>query len=62
MKYIDSVIRIHTDNVTFNKEHDDVLYESKTFKLTKEAKTTGLIVRLLQNFKDDVLDDEEIDN
>jgi hypothetical protein len=43
IKYIDSVIRIHTDNVTFNEEHDDVVFQSKTFKLTKEEKTTGLI-------------------
>ena len=45
-KYIDDVVRIHTDNVTFKKKHDDVVFESKTFKLLKEDKTTGLI-----NFK-----------
>lgn len=44
MKYIEDVIRIHTDNVTFNKEHDDVMYESKTVKLSKEDKTTGRIM------------------
>lgn len=45
MEYIDDVVRIHTDNVTFNKEHDDVLekYSTKMLKLTKENKTTGLI-------------------
>jgi hypothetical protein len=42
-KYIDDVIRIHTDNVTFKAKHDDVICQSKTFKLTKEEKTTGLI-------------------
>ena len=41
MKYIKDVVRIHTDNVTFNKEHDDVIYETKTMKLVKEDKTTG---------------------
>ena len=43
IKYIDDVVRICTDNITFNKVHDDVVFESKTFKLTKEAKTTGII-------------------
>lgn len=76
IQYIDDVIRIHTDNVTFNKEHDDILYATKTFKLTKEAKTTGLIEwrrcdcyknytntkYMTKNFKDDVLDDEENDD
>jgi hypothetical protein len=71
IKYIDSVIRLHTDNVTFNKQHDDVVFESKTFKLTKENKTTGLIEwrrcdcyknytdekYTTKNFKDDLLDD-----
>lgn len=41
MKYIDDVVRIHTDNVTFNKQHDDVIYETKAMKLVKENKTTG---------------------
>src|ERR1700722_5756341 len=43
IKYIDDVIRIHTDNITFNKEHDNVIFHQKTFKLTKELKTTGEI-------------------
>jgi hypothetical protein len=43
VKYIDDVVRICIDNVTFNKEHDDVIFESKTFKLCKEEKSTGLI-------------------
>ena len=30
-------------NVTFNKVHDDVIFQASTFKLTKENKTTGLI-------------------
>ena len=34
-------VRIHTDNVTFNKQHDDVIYETKAMKLVKENKTTG---------------------
>lgn len=42
-KYIDDVIRIHTDNVTFDTEHDDVCFEKDTFKLIKEEKTTGKI-------------------
>lgn len=42
--YIDDVVRIHTDNVTFNKEHDDVMDGTTEYmKLTKEDKTTGLI-------------------
>jgi hypothetical protein len=43
IKYIDDVIRICCDNVTFDKPHDDVIFKSKTFKLTKELKTCGLI-------------------
>ena len=42
-KYIDSVVRIHTDCVCFNERRDDVIFQLKTFKLTKENKTTGLI-------------------
>lgn len=43
-EYIDDVVRIHTDNVTFNKEHDDVMTKTEQgFKLTKEKKTTGKI-------------------
>jgi hypothetical protein len=41
MIYIDDVVRIHTDNVTFNKQHDDVICERKAMKLAKEDKTTG---------------------
>ena len=43
LKYIDDVVRICVDNVTFDKEHDDVMYHTNTFKLVKEKKTTGLI-------------------
>ena len=43
IKYIDDVVRILIDNVTFNKVHDDVVFQANTFKLTKEAKTTGII-------------------
>ena len=43
IKYIDDVVRICVDNVTFNKVHDDVVFQANTFKLTKENKTTGLI-------------------
>ena len=45
LKYIDDVVRIHTYNITFNKQHDDVieLFKSKTMTLTKEDKTTGTI-------------------
>ena len=44
MLYIDDVVRIHTDNVTFNKEHDDVMVKYSSFPtLIKEAKTSGLI-------------------
>ena len=43
IKYIDDVVRICTDNITFNKVHDDVVFQASTFKLTKEAKTTGEI-------------------
>jgi len=44
IQYIDDVVRIHTDNITFNKEHDDVIDStSKFMTLTKEDKTTGLI-------------------
>jgi hypothetical protein len=43
MKYIDSVVRICVDNVTFNEEHDDVIFSSGTFNLVKEEKSTGNI-------------------
>jgi hypothetical protein len=43
MKYIDDVVRICVDNVTFNEEHDDVIFSNGTFNLLKENKTTGLI-------------------
>lgn len=43
-EYIDSVVRIHTDNVTFDTEHDDVMDKvEQGFILTKELKTTGKI-------------------
>jgi hypothetical protein len=42
MEYIEDVIRIHTDNITFIKKHDDVLnMGSKTMKILEEDKTTG---------------------
>jgi len=43
IKYIDDVVRICIDNVTFNQSHDDVIFQKNTFKLTMEAKTTGII-------------------
>ena len=43
IKYIDDVVRICTDNVAFNKQHDDVIFTKNTLKLTSEEKTTGLI-------------------
>ena len=42
IKYIDDVIRICIDNVTFSQSHDDVVFQ-KHFKLSKELKTTGII-------------------
>lgn len=42
--HIDDLIRIHTDNITFKKQHDDICTKYKTFpKLVSEDKTTGLI-------------------
>jgi len=44
LEHIDDVIRIHTDNVTFDKQHDDVINRYKTFgTLCKEEKTSGKI-------------------
>ena len=47
LDYIDDVVRIHTDNVTFNKQHDDVMIKHtnkrEIIRLVKEEKTTGLI-------------------
>lgn len=47
LDYIDDVVRIHTDNVTFNKQHDDVITKhtntEEIIRLVKEDKTTGLI-------------------
>jgi hypothetical protein len=43
LKYINDVVRICVDNVTFDTQHDDVEYHTNTFKLVKEDKTTGLI-------------------
>jgi hypothetical protein len=76
VKYIDHCVRIHTDNVTFNQEHDNVIFHQKTFKLTKEHKTSGLIQfrrvdcyknydndkYTTKNFKDDYLEDETDEN
>lgn len=42
--YIDDLVRIHTDCIVFNKEHDDVIDYFKYYpKLKKEDKTTGKI-------------------
>ena len=42
--YREDVIRIHTDNITFNKQHDDVIKKFKTYPiLQSETKTTGTI-------------------
>jgi hypothetical protein len=30
LEYIDDIVRIHTDNVTFNQEHDDVIENKST--------------------------------
>ena len=43
IKYIDDVVRICIDNVTFSQSHDDVVFQANTFKLAKETKTTGEI-------------------
>jgi hypothetical protein len=43
LKYIDHVVRICVDNVTFDTQHDDTMFHTNTFKLVKEDKTTGLI-------------------
>jgi hypothetical protein len=43
VKYINSVIRICVDNVTFDKQHDDICYENGTLKLVPENKTTGMM-------------------
>ena len=42
--HIDNVIRIHTDNITTNKQFDDVMTAFKTYPdLIVEKKTTGMI-------------------
>ena len=42
--HIEDVIRIHTDCIVYNKQHDDVLTKFTTFpRLVKEKKTNGLI-------------------
>lgn len=43
LEYIDDVVRIHTDNVTFNKRHDDISENERLYKIVKEEKTTGTI-------------------
>ena len=41
---IDDVVRIHTDDIVFNKRHDDVMTAFKTYPdLVAETKTTGII-------------------
>lgn len=42
-KHIENVVRIHTDNITFDREFTDCEYEKYPFKLSKENKTTGKI-------------------
>ena len=43
--HIDDVVRIHTDCVSFNKPHDDVMTKYKGYPtLVKEAKSSGKIV------------------
>ena len=43
-KYIDDIVRIHTDCICFNQNHDDVSFEADTLKLSLETKTTGHII------------------
>ena len=44
MLHIDDVVRIHTDSVTFNKKHDDVMTAFKTYPdLIPEDKITGVL-------------------
>jgi len=44
MLHIDDVVRIHTDDIVFNKQHDDVMTKYKSYPdLIAETKTTGLI-------------------
>jgi hypothetical protein len=44
MLHIDDVVRIHTDSVTFNQRHDDVMTKFKSYPdLIPEDKITGLI-------------------
>lgn len=44
MLHIDDVVRIHTDNVTFCKRHDDVMEKFKSYpQLIAEDKTSGVI-------------------
>jgi hypothetical protein len=59
LQYIDDVVRICVDNVTFKKKHDDVMLEfennmKKKLKLLKEDKTSGIIkwrnARCYKNF------------
>jgi hypothetical protein len=64
LMYIDDVIRIHTDNVTFNKKHDDVMTKYKTYpELRIENKTTGLMkwnnVKVCERVETDYLEMKE---
>jgi hypothetical protein len=43
-KHIDDLVRIHTDGICFNQNHDDVCFIADTFKLSKEGKTTGHMI------------------
>ena len=44
LMYINHVIRICVDNVTFDQEHDDVMKKFKNYKLLKEDKTSGKLI------------------
>jgi hypothetical protein len=72
LQYIDDVVRICIDNVTFNKQHDDVMYNKRKIKLIKETKTSGIIkwrnARCYKNFttgyqskhfKDEIADEDD---
>lgn len=44
MLHIDDVVRIHTDNVTFSKPHNDIMTKFKSYpEFIAEEKTSGLI-------------------
>ena len=58
-KYINDVVRVCVDNITFKKEHDDVIYEKGTYKLIKEDKLCGKVqFRNARCYKNFTLDQE----